>query len=123
MLQSKACKALGTLYSKVGKLQEAVNALQKHFDLLKALYVKFSLVTTAAAQAHDKKSSGGEANDASASIPEAVSIKELDLARVYVGISKGNLQLGKYMIAINFDLASLLEWKLNRTQILADQAS
>lgn len=39
-LQAQACKALGTLYSKVGKLEAAVEILQKHFNLLKSIMMK-----------------------------------------------------------------------------------
>merc|ERR1711916_163106 len=95
LLQANACKAMGTLYSKVGNLSEAVNALQRHFDLLKIL---------------DARSSS-EGN-------RSVRLKELDLARVYVGISKGNAQLGKYVIAIKFDFSALLDWKLTRSDKL-----
>ena len=95
LLQANACKAMGTLYSKVGNLSEAVNALQRHFDLLKIL---------------DARSSS-EGN-------RSVWLKELDLARVYVGISKGNAQLGKYVIAIKFDFSALLDWKLTRSDKL-----
>lgn len=93
LLQSQACKAMGTLYSKVGNLSEAVHALQRHFDLLKIL---------------DARSvSEGAAGD--------IGVKDLDLARVYVGISKGNASMGAYVLAIKFDFSSLLDWKLNRT--------
>lgn len=93
LLQSQACKAMGTLYSKVGNLSEAVEALQRHFDLLKIL---------------DARSANGIGD---------IGVKDLDLARVYVGISKGNASMGAYVLAIKFDFYKLLDWKLNRTDL------
>ena len=93
LLQSQACKAMGTLYSKVGNLSEAVQALQRHFDLLKIL---------------DARSVNGAGD---------IGVKDLDLARVYVGISKGNASMGAYILAIKFDFYALLDWKLNRTDL------
>jgi tetratricopeptide (TPR) repeat protein len=97
-LQSQACRALGTLYSKVGKLQEAVSVLQRHFELTKAITA----------------SAGREEGGASSSL---VSIADLELARVFVGISKGNLMMKSYMFAINFNMNSLLDWKLSRAEL------
>ena len=94
-LQSQACRALGTLYSKVGQLKDAVTVLQRHFELIKAI-----------------TSSAGREDGS----PSAVTIKDLDLARVYVGVSKGNLMMDSYMHVINFDMNSLLDWKLNRAE-------
>ena len=86
----------GTLYSKVGKLDEAVEALQRHFDLLKII---------------DARSSSQESKT------EIVPVQELELARVYVGISKGNAQIGYYIINLKFDFSVLLDWKLSRENI------
>jgi tetratricopeptide (TPR) repeat protein len=99
-LQSQACRALGTLYSKVGQLQEAVNNLQRHFELMKAI--------TSQSNSDDKNAVGGS---------HKVSIQDLELARVFVGISRGNLMMDSYMVAIAFDMSSLLDWKLNRADI------
>lgn len=97
-LQSQACRALGTLYSKVGQLTEAVSVLQRHFDLIKAI-----------------TSSAGREEGA----PSLVNIGDLELARVFVGISKGNLMMKSYMFAINFNMNSLLDWKLSRAELAA----
>lgn len=95
-LQSQACRALGTLYSKVGQLAEAVSVLQRHFELVKAI----------------TSSAGREEGFTS-----LVSIGDLELARVFVGISKGNLMMKAYMHAINFEMDSLLDWKLTRAEL------
>jgi tetratricopeptide (TPR) repeat protein len=92
-LQCEAAKALGTLYSKVGKLEEAVEALQKHFTLLKVVLSKQS------------------------SSPSPYTPTDLELARVYVGISKGNLLMGAYVVNIQTNFTKLLDWKLNRTDL------
>lgn len=76
-------------------MTEAVAALQRHFDLLKIL---------------DARSSGVD------KAVDAISIKDLDLARAYVGISKGNAHMGSYVVAIKFDFLSLLDWKLSRSE-------
>lgn len=96
-LQSQACRALGTLYSKVGQLKEAVSVLQRHFELVKAI-----------------TSSVGREEGATSSL---VTIGDLELARVFVGISKGNLMMNSYMFAINFNMNSLLDWKLSRAEL------
>ena len=44
------------------------------------------------------------------------------LARVYVGIAKGNLMMGSYLVAIQYDFQSVLNWKLNRTTPQASSA-
>jgi len=98
-LQSQACRALGTLYSKVGQLTEAVNALQRHFELLKAISQKVRDPT----------------DDMDAS-PQ-ISLKDVELARVYVGISKGNLLQKAYLHIVSFDMSALLDWKLSRAEI------
>ena len=87
-------------------------ALQKHFDLLKSIYAKI------AAQSHDshKKSVGGTGTAGPPAL--AVNVQQLDLARAFVGISKGNLQLGLYLVAINYDFTSLLDWKLSRADLI-----
>lgn len=108
-LQSQACRALGTLYSKVGQLKEAVTVLQRHFELVKA-------ITSSAAREE------GSASSASASAP-LVSIADLELARVFVGISKGNLIMNSYMHAISFDMDSLLDWKLSRAELVGSAAA
>ena len=96
-LQSQACRALGTLYSKVGQLKEAVSVLQRHFELVKAI-----------------TSSAGREEGSTSSL---VTIGDLELARVFVGISKGNLMMNSYMFAINFNMNSLLDWKLSRAEL------
>lgn len=96
-LQSQACRALGTLYSKVSQLSEAVVVLQRHFELIKA-------ITSSAG-----RDEGGAAT--------AVTIEDLELARVLVGISKGNLMMKSYMHAISFDMNSMLDWKLSRAEL------
>ncbi len=111
-LQAQACRSLGTLYSKMGKLESAVDILQRHFNLLKTiLYRSSGGDKTSAASA--KK--GGAA--AKAALSPLVTSHDIDLARSYIGISKGNLQLGSYVLALQCDLSSLLDWKLNRTDL------
>ena len=48
-------------------------------------------------------------------------VKELDLARSYVGIAKGNLIMGAYIVAIHSNLTSLLDWKLTRSDVTSSQ--
>jgi len=111
ILQSQACRALGTLYSKVGKMDEAVQVLQRHFDLQKSLAAKDK---TNAGAASGKSSLR---DDVKAHRGPIVTAKDLDLARAYVGISKGNQLLGNYHYAIECDLSFLLEWKLARAEL------
>lgn len=94
MLQSQASLALGTLYSKVGKLTEAMDALQRHFNLLKQIF---------------SKQKAGQAVEG-----KPVTPKDIEVARSYVGIAKGNMLMGSYIAAIQHDFSSVLGWKLNR---------
>lgn len=43
-----------------------------------------------------------------------VGSKELDTARVFLGISRGNKMMKAYVHAIEFDFSALLDWKLTR---------
>ena len=95
-LQAKACKALGILYSKVGKFELASQCLYKHFVLVKGIISKQS----------NKSSENREFTS-----------QDLDLARVYVGISKGNHIMGSYVCAMQLDFNSLLSWKLSRSEL------
>mmetsp|Transcript_14803 Transcript_14803/g.14907 ORF Transcript_14803/g.14907 Transcript_14803/m.14907 type:complete len:447 (+) Transcript_14803:234-1574(+) len=108
-LQAQACRSLGTLYSKVGKLEQAVDALQKHFDLFKILAHRATVGSTAAL----KK---GKKTEKATNEP-IIKAEDLDLARVYVGISRGNLLMGAYVMAIDCRLSALLDWKLGRTDL------
>lgn len=111
VLQSQACRALGTLYSKVGKMDEAVQVLQRHFDLLKSLAAK-DKTNAGAAAGKSALSEGAKVHKG-----PVVAAKDLDLARAYVGISKGNQLMGNYYYAIEHDLSYLLEWKLARAEL------
>ena len=102
-LQAQACRALGTLYSKIGRLDSAVEILQRHFSLLKSILFR----------TQNNKTEKSAKEDSSKKVTSA----DLDLARGYIGISKGNQLLGAYAIAIQYDFTALLDWKLNRTDI------
>lgn len=108
-LQSQACRALGTLYSKVNKLKEAVDVLQRHFDLIKAI------LNQQLAQLNSPTSLATAALGTNNT--KTVTVSDLEMARVYVGISKGNLLMECYYHSIVFDMSSLLDWKLNRTEL------
>lgn len=98
ILQAQACRALGTLYSKVGKLSEAKGALVRHFTLLKQIIVKQKQATTPV-----------DGN--------IITLRDIELARAYVGIAEGNVIMGSYVVAIQHDFASILGWKLNRSTL------
>jgi len=104
-LQAQACKALGTLYSKVGKMDAAVDVLQKHFNLIKTILLKTSGPSFSAENSGNVKS-------------HKLSSKDLDIARLYIGISKGNQLMGSYIVALQSDMSFLLEWKLHRSDDL-----
>lgn len=106
-LQAQACRALGTLYSKLGRLDSAVDILQRHFTLLKSILFRSTSKSAPSAPTSSKEDSSRKVTSA-----------DLDLARAYIGISKGNQLLGFYAIALQYDLSSLLDWKLNRSDLL-----
>lgn len=103
-LQSQACRALGTLYSKVGKLKDAMESLERHFELLKALIAK-------------ERMGGPSSRNADGTAAADTSLQALDLARVYVGVSKGNYMMNTYMQVIKYEMDALLGWKLSRSDI------
>ncbi|KAJ1439141.1 hypothetical protein B484DRAFT_476993 [Ochromonadaceae sp. CCMP2298] len=107
-LQAQACRALGTLYSKLGRLKEAVEILQRHFNLLKKLLYKSN------GGGGPPGAEGAKAGDSN----HTVTSQDLDMARVFIGISKGNLLLGTYTLAMQSNIGALLDWKLNRTEII-----
>lgn len=110
-LQAQACRALGTLFSKLGRLKEAVEILQRHFQLTKKLLAKApGAVENTPGTLHHKSASTADAQ-------HTVTSQDLDIARAFIGVSKGNLMLGTYTIAMQSNLTSLLDWKLNRTEI------
>mmetsp|Transcript_21238 Transcript_21238/g.29220 ORF Transcript_21238/g.29220 Transcript_21238/m.29220 type:complete len:487 (+) Transcript_21238:23-1483(+) len=118
LLQAQACRALGTLYSKVGKLEAAVDILQRHFNLVKTILYRSNAVgggPTTGTTTASKTDTTSEA--ALGSTKGALTAKDLDLARVYIGISRGNLLLGSYSCALQEDLGALLDWKLNRSEL------
>lgn len=109
LLQAQACRALGTLYSKVGLLAEAMDALQRYFNLLKQILSKQA--KDAAAVPPDTSSH--------VNMPQPITLKDIELARAYVGVAKGNIMMGSYVVAIQHDFNSVLGWKLNRSAIAA----
>ena len=125
-LQSKACRALGTLYSKIGRLEDAHEALKTHYHLVNAAVPKdnvdkvsaVSRLHSTVAASRDGKAEGLAEMLATAHV---ATVKELDLARSYVGIAKGNLIMGAYIVAIHSNLSSLLDWKLTRSDVTSSQ--
>jgi tetratricopeptide (TPR) repeat protein len=120
-LQAQACKALGTLFSKLGRLQDAVDTLHKHFQLTKKLLLKpppppQDPAPSAGGSGATKAGMGAQSK---ADVQHMVTSRDLDIARAYIGISRGNLLLGAYSIAMQGNLVALLDWKLNRTDITA----
>ena len=88
LLQSTANRALGTLYSKVGELDKSVDALTRHFSLLSDILGR-----------------RGELGEAAAHI----TARDLDLARVYLGVSRGNAQV---RVSLSFSLSLSLSLSL-----------
>eukprot|EP01041_Mallomonas_annulata_P006316 gene6316-12776_t len=111
-LQAQACRSLGTLYSKVGRLEQAVEALQKHFDLFKLLSQRSSHGNNGIQAAKNTKKKTTEQKD-----HPLIKAEDLDMARVYVGISRGNMMMGAYVMALENNLSALLDWKLSRSEI------
>lgn len=121
-LQAQACRALGTLYSKLGRLQEAVETLQKHFQLTKKLLLKPPPQLEAPNSPPKNGQQQGQSQKAGSSSSVAdkqhtVTSQDLDVARAFIGISRGNLLLGAYCVAMQSNLPALLDWKLNRSDV------
>jgi tetratricopeptide (TPR) repeat protein len=120
-LQAQACRALGTQYSKLGRLQEAVETLQKHFQLTKKLLLKGPAPVEAPAPAGSSSSSSKNPAVKPADAQHTVTSQDLDIARAFIGVSRGNLLLGVYCVAMQSNLPALLDWKLNRTDIATNR--
>jgi tetratricopeptide (TPR) repeat protein len=114
ILQAQASRALGTLFSKVGNFDQALDAFQRHFTLLKSILMLRN-------QSHQVVTSiGGTSDDylsGAATAAAVVTASDLDQARTLVGIARGNLIMGQYVMVIESDLANLLDWKLSRTEL------
>ena len=86
--QGEACCALGVIYNRRGDYKKAVEHFEKNFEIARSVV-----------------SSG--AGDTSL----------VDSSRVYLGMARGNAMMGKYFMAIDVDLNSLLLWKNNRQSL------
>lgn len=116
LLQAQACRALGTLYSKVGRLVEALDALQRYFSLLKQILAKQAKDAAAPPPTQVAAAASSSSSSSSpASVP--ITLKDIELARAYVGVAKGNVMMGAYVVAIQHDFNSVLGWKLNRSAV------
>jgi len=48
---------------------------------------------------------------------DEISLSDLDLARIFVGIAKGNKLKNKVIKSIYFDFQTILSWKLTRESL------
>lgn len=103
LLQSQACKALGILYSKMGKLEMASDSLQLHFNLVKGILA--SKVTKAPPDTKKPNIS-------------VMGNRDMDLARIFVGASSGNVMMKSYVQTMQSNPMNLLDWKMNRSSFL-----
>jgi tetratricopeptide (TPR) repeat protein len=123
-LQLNAYKALGTFYSKVGRLEDALDAMKKHFQLVNIEFLKnntapyynnFNLSNHSPGRTNSMN--GESSHKKNNQHLHTITVHDLDLARGYVGIAKGNLLMGRYMVSIQLDLAAILDWKLTRSEL------
>ena len=135
ILQSKACRALGTLYSKVGKLELALESLKKHYHLVNVAFLNDGNPQSSGKSVTSVGSGTGAGvvskiqGEITAARPlgsgpsDRVTVQDLDLARSFVGIAKGNLLMGNYLISIHSDLSAVLDWKLTRSELPGPESS
>jgi tetratricopeptide (TPR) repeat protein len=111
LLQSKANRELGVLYSKLGRLQDAHDALQRHVTLLSSLLKlqQKNPITTETAAGSSSWSGKEE---------EKISVRDLEYAKVLVAICRGNLMMGAYVVAMENSWIDLLNWKLHRQPLI-----
>jgi tetratricopeptide (TPR) repeat protein len=128
-LQSRACRALGSLYSKVGKLDEALEAIRTHYRLVHSSIPKDRESGSSQGQNPHSSSSQPRQNESQDEIPRdetesssslTTTIQDFDMARAFVGIAKGNSVMSSYLAAIQTDLPALLDWKLTRSAFKFD---
>ena len=121
-LQLNAYKALGTFYSKVGRLEDALDAMKKHYQLVNIEYLKNSTApyynnSTSHSPGRPISMNGESTQKKNNRFLNSVTVHDLDLARGYMGIAKGDLLMGRYMVSIQSDLAAILDWKLTRSEL------
>jgi hypothetical protein len=86
--QGEACCALGVIHNKRGEYQKAVEHFEKNFEIARSIL----------------SSGAGETS-------------LVDASKVFLGMARGNLMLGGYFHAIQFDIKSLLHWKNTRAPL------
>lgn len=146
LLQMQAYKAMGIMKTKLLQFQEAVELFEKHYALVKTILKQgLNNKLLAATPSHTRPTTAasrpGTANTnpssrpgtATAKSPPVLSIPktmrtnlpthhDVELARTYVGISKGNLMLkiiiGDLFTNSQSHLMPLLEWKIYREDAL-----
>ncbi|GMI23495.1 hypothetical protein TeGR_g11531 [Tetraparma gracilis] len=84
----EACCALGVIHNKRGEYQKAVEHFEKNFEIARSIL----------------SSGAGETS-------------LVDASKVFLGMARGNLMLGGYFHAIQFDIKSLLHWKNTRAPL------
>lgn len=90
--QSEACSNLGVIFNRRGEFDRAVEYFAKAYELTRT---------------HVSSGAGRR--------------KDLDTARVNLGMARGNAQMGAYMNVINYDVSSLLLWKNRRAPFEGDE--
>lgn len=85
--QSEACCGLGIIYNDRRDFQKAVSMFEKNYAITRNMVNTFVC----------KRS-------------------KLDLARIYLGMSRGNQNMPKFMETVNHDTTALLAWKVSRVQ-------
>ncbi len=83
--QGESCCALGVIYNKRGDFERSVHYFERNFEISRSI-----------------------SKDASSSA------SLVDIARVYLGMARGNQMLKRYVHTINHDMKGLLAWKTRR---------
>ena len=87
LAEAEACCTLGTTHNALGNFSDAVEHFQRYYDLSRNML-------------------GSDASKENQ--------KNVEVAKVYLGMSKGNERMNAHVFAIANDTAALLEWKCKR---------
>jgi len=111
--QAHACSSLGDIHNRHGEFSRAVKSFEKSYKLYR------SLVLSRASTHPDDMPSAASAGSGSGSSKKHSMHRDVDRAKVHLGMARGNATMGTYVNVIVTDVGALLKWKNKRTYMKA----
>ena len=110
--QAHACSSLGDIHNRHGDFSRAVKSFEKSYKLYRSL-----VLAKGAAHPDDAPPIavvGGGAGGVKRSLH-----RDVDAAKVHLGMARGNATMGTYVNVIVTDVGALLKWKNKRAYLKA----